>query len=377
MTRRQIYDYFFLGLLCFALYGILKIFIPFAGPLLVSLLCAITFYPMYQALHRHFPKRSSTFHAVLADILVLIFFVAPLLLLGWAVVQESSSVMLVVKRGTTTVAQWRDGNILESTPWIAHLRFFLSRVFGMRHAQFQEKFVEQVNNALEYLSLTGTLLAKNVIALVIDLMIMLFSLFFMFRDGKRLWHEVQNLLPVRHEHQENIAARIHDAMLGIARGLFLTSLIQGVAATIGFLLVGAEGAVLLGALTAVMGLIPLVGTFGIWVPAGVFFLIKGSYVKGIFLLVWGLVVIVGLVDTLVRPYLVGNKMELPLFALVFALLGGAEVWGAKGLIIGPLLISMLPVLLEIYRQNYLRDTYPTRDEDQPISLPIQKERSAS
>ncbi len=130
--------------------------------------------------------------------------------------------------------------------------------------------------------LAGTHLAKHAILLLADLLIMLFTLFFLFRDGERMWTGLQHLLPIRHEHKEELAARIRDAMTGIARGLFLTSLAQGVAATVGYLIVGTEGAVLLGALTAVAGLFPLVGTFAIWVPAGLFFLLKGLYVKGIF-----------------------------------------------------------------------------------------------
>ena len=135
---------------------------------------------------------------------------------------------------------------------------------------------------------------------------------------------------------------------------FLPSLIQGVLATIGYWIIGVDGAILLGALTALMGLLPLVGTFGIWVPTAVFFILKGSLGKGIFLFAWGALVIVGMTDTIIRPYLVGKKAELPLFVLFFALLGGAEVWGAKGILLGPLLAAVAPVLLKMYQQRFLR-----------------------
>src|SRR5258706_3742827 len=138
MIRKQIYDYFFLALFGAVIYGIVKVLSPFAGPLLAALLCAITFHPMHETLHRRFPRLSPSFQAAISDTLVLIFFVTPLVFLAWALLQESTTLITVVKKGSTTVAQWRDGNVLESTPWMTHVRFFVSNVFGIRRAQFQE-----------------------------------------------------------------------------------------------------------------------------------------------------------------------------------------------------------------------------------------------
>jgi predicted PurR-regulated permease PerM len=101
------------------------------------------------------------------------------------------------------------------------------------------------------------------------------------------------------------------------------------------------------------GLVPIVGTTGISLPVAIYFFYKGAYLKGTFLLLWGLIVVVGLIDMVLRPYLMGRRAELPMFALFFALLG-TKVWGAKGLLLGPFLIGIVPVLLDIYRERYLR-----------------------
>jgi len=159
---------------------------------------------------------------------------------------------------------------------------------------------------------------------------------------------------MRQENKERITAKVHDTVIGIVRGLLLTSVIQGLAATLGYMIAGAQAAVLLGVLTSFMGLVPLVGTFGVWVPVGVYFMIHGAYAKGIFVLIWGAVVVVGIMDTFVRPYLVGQKAELPMFVLFLALLGGMEVWGSKGILLGPLLVAIAPVLVDIYREQYSR-----------------------
>jgi predicted PurR-regulated permease PerM len=152
-----------------------------------------------------------------------------------------------LKQGSDTLAQWREGNIMEFTPWVDHVRFFLAKAFGIKRAQFQEGFIEGVNKAIEYLSVAGTLFAGHVIDFVINLLIMLFTLFFMFRDGQEGLHYLESIIPMRDHDRKELIGRIQIIVIGVVRGLFLTSLVQGVAATIGYLIVGAEGAVLLGA----------------------------------------------------------------------------------------------------------------------------------
>src|SRR6185295_1558330 len=131
------------------------------------------------------------------------------------------------------------------------------------------------------------------------------------------------------------------------------------AAMLIYLAVGVEGAVLLGALTAFFGMVPGVGTVGIWVPVGIFLLAKGMYWRSAIVLAWGALIVVGLIDSMVRPYLIGKRLELPLYVLFIALLGGVIVWGAKGVIIGPILVAITPVLLDIYRDRYLRSPHDT------------------
>jgi predicted PurR-regulated permease PerM len=352
--RRQIYDYFFLLLLFFAFYGIGVLVSPFGGALLAAGVCSIAFYPLYQAIRRWFPRLGTAWQAFIADVFVFVFFVTPMVLLAWAIVQESSSLVPMLKGGSSAVAQWREGNVLESAPWMADVRFFLAKAFGVQRAQFQGSVIHMVNTALETVSHAGTLLAKNAAVFLVDLLIMLFALYFLFRDGEKLFGYVQNLIPMRRENKNQLVDRVHQALIGIVRGVLLTSVIQGVLAAVGYMLVGADGAILLGALTSLSALVPVIGTLAIWVPAGVFYCLKGFYLKGGFLLLWGAIVIVGVMDTVVRPYLMSKKAEQSMAVLFFALLGGVQIWGAKGIILGPLVASLLPVLLEIYRQRYLR-----------------------
>ncbi len=354
MIRNRIYDLFFLAVLLGILYGVSQLLAPFSGALLAALVCAIMFYPLYGALRRRFPHHPPTSLALVADILVLIVFVTPMILLTWAVVQESSSLGPAMKQWNVTLDQWRRGEVTDSVPGMGHLQRVLGRVVGMTPMQFQENVIERVSKTLEAISVWGRYATSSAVFFLFDLMGIFFTLFFLFRDGDKWFGYVHDLVPMNRSDKEHLMARIHDTVIGISRGWLLTGLIQGVTATFGYLAVGLEGAVLFGALTAFFGLVPGVGTIVIWVPVAIFLLAKGMYWRSAFVLVWGAFVVVGLIDAMARPYLIGRRVELPLFVLFFALLGGVVVWGAKGVIIGPILVAITPVLLDIYRNRYLR-----------------------
>ena len=134
--------------------------------------------------------------------------------------------------------------------------------------------------------------------------------------------------------------------------MFLTALVQGITGAVGYLIVGAPAVAVLGFLTALASLIPSIGTTLVWLPLAVVYFIKHAYLKGIFVLAWGLFV-VGLLDNFLRPLFMRGKSDLPFLALFFGLLGGMQIWGFKGILLGPLLMAVLPALLDAYRQRYL------------------------
>jgi predicted PurR-regulated permease PerM len=354
MIRDRIYDLFFLAFLLAVIAGVSQLLAPFSGALLAALVCAIMFYPIYEALRRWFPWVHPSAAALSADILVLIIFVAPMILLTWAIVRESSFLGSVLRQSNLTLNEWRRGEATVSAPWMGHLQRVLRKGVGMTPLQFQVNVVGRVTQALETISEWGTYAAQRAAYFFLGLAGMLFTLFFLFRDGDEWLAFIRDLIPMNRKDKEHLMTRIHDTVIGVARGWLLTGLLQGVTATLVYWIVGIHGAVLFGALTALFGLVPGIGTIGIWVPVSIFLLAQGLYWKSAFVLVTGALIVVGFIDSIVRPYLVGERVELPLFVLFFALLGGVAVWGAKGIIIGPTLAAITPVLLDIYRDRYLR-----------------------
>ena len=248
MMRDRIYDLFFLLFLFVILCGVFQLLAPFSGALLAALVSAIMFYPLYEALRRWFPRQRPTSLALVADMLVLLVFVTPMILLTWAIVKESSYIGPAMKQWNVTLDQWRRGDVSQSMLGMGHLQRVMGRVAGMTPLQFQANVVERVSTSLVAISEWGTRAAQRAVFFIFDLLAMLFALFFLFRDGDKWLSYVHDLIPMNRSDKEHLMARIHDTVIGVSRGWLLTGLIQGVTATLVFLVVGIEGAVLLGAL---------------------------------------------------------------------------------------------------------------------------------
>jgi predicted PurR-regulated permease PerM len=353
MPKRGIYNAFFFIFLIAVLWGILKILEPFAGALLSAVVIAITFYPFYEQTARWMPKRSDTLRSLLTVLGILIFFVGPLVLFGWILSLESESFGTLVKGWGDAMARWRGGHLLDSVTLFRPFRAWLGQTFGISLYQLEQALFGRIGQSLGMLTRASAEMAQNIIIFLFQLLLMMFTLFFLFRDGKRYKKRLEALFPMPAADTREVLGTVHDTIVGVVRGWLLTSIVQGVCATIGYLIVGLPGAVLAGMVTALIGLLPVVGTFGVWIPIGLFLLAKGMIWQGIFVLIWGALVVVSFIDTIVRPYLVGQRAEMPLLFLLFALLGGVEVFGAKGIIVGPILIAMAPLLFDIYRRRYL------------------------
>ena len=354
MVKKQISAVFFFALFALTFYGIGRLLFPFAGAILSAFCLAVVFHPLYRGLRNWKPRWTRSIHAFLTVVAILIVIVVPVSLLVWTIVSESQHLSAAMQKWGTTVQQLRQGDFSDTLPWMRHVRWWMHRTLGLGPEEFRQRFVGKFAEGLSVITAFGAGMAQHTLNFLFDLFVMLFTLFFFLRDGEDMNRRLERLAPLPRQETEDLVERVHGMIIGVVRGWFLTSVVQGACATVGYFIVNVEGAVLLGVLTAISGLLPVIGTLGVWVPVGIFLLIKGRIWKGVFILLWGAFIVVGLGDAFVRPYLVGRRIELPILYLFFALLGGVEVWGVKGVILGPLLVAIAPLLLAIYQQRYLR-----------------------
>ena len=150
-----------------------------------------------------------------------------------------------------------------------------------------------------------------------------------------------------------ILKRLYDTVTAVVQSTVLIAVIQGIVAGLGYFLIGRLAmSVLLGFLTAVASLIPVVGGALIWLPTALYVLVTGEIWRGVALLLWGAIA-VGSVDNFVRLMVIGGRVEMPTLLLLFALLGGLQVYGFLGIFVAPVLVAVLLAFVEIYRETYV------------------------
>ncbi|HBB66357.1 MAG: hypothetical protein A2X28_02290 [Elusimicrobia bacterium GWA2_56_46] len=335
--KLQVFNFFFFGILLFLLYQLLRILSPFLGAILVAGTLALIFYPAHLWLARRFAPRNNLAAAVSTGA-VLLTVVLPLLIFGWLLFKESKEIYPKTNQLLARFSQSAlDFQIPEG----------LRSVWNLDAGDI---VLGNIKNLQENIIKSAGTILKNIFFFLVSFMVVIAMLFVFFRDGERLLHWMIDLMPMDTEHKYRIANQLYNTTIAIVRGILLTAAVQGVTGAIGYALAGAPAPVLFGLLTSFAALIPFVGTSLIWLPLGTALIFVKSLSTGLFVILWGMIV-VGLLDNVLRPVLIGQRAKLPVFLLFLGIFGGLRIYGPIGIFMGPLLISCLIVFLQIYRET--------------------------
>ena len=188
---------------------------------------------------------------------------------------------------------------------------------------------------------------SNIAKIFAGIFVFLIALYYVFKDGKKLKSALTTLSPLQDTHDETIFGKLEDSVNSVVKGNLTIALIQGAATSLGFFLFGIPSATLWGAVAAVAALVPGIGTTIVLAPAILYLFVSGKTIFGFGLLLWG-VIAVGLIDNLLGPKLVERGTRLHSFLVLLSILGGISFWGPLGFLLGPLTLSLLFALLEIY-----------------------------
>lgn len=312
---------------------------PFIVPLIWGGILAYVSWPLQQRIERLLRGRAGL-AALVTSLLVTLAIIVPLVWLilmvrveavdGYAKVQA-----FLASKPTLSPA-------LRELPWIGAWAEDMLRQLSADPAAIKEQFVM----TLEQSSVEVSKLIGGVGRNVAKLFFAVLSMFFLLRDGPRLMREARAILegilgPRVHDYLDAIGATTQ----AVVYALILGALAQGTVAGIGYFFAGVEAPVLMGAITVLIALIPF-GAPLVWGSLAVWLLVTGKLGPGIFLLLWGLLV-VSWVDNLVRPMVISNATRMPFLLVVFGVLGGVLAFGLVGLFIGPVLLA---VSLAIWRE---------------------------
>lgn len=335
--KAQLFNLFFFGILFFLLYQLLRILSTFTGAILVSATLALIFYPLNLWMRRRVVE-NRTGAAAVTTLTAVLTVVLPLLIFGWLLLRESRELYPRTNQWLTNISQ-RDLQV--QLP--ATLKSYWDLDIG-------DIVTSNLKSIQENISSSGAVIFKNIFFFLVSFVVMVVTLFVFFRDGERFLSWLIDILPMDQEYKHRIANQLYMTTMAVVRGLLLTAAFQGLMGALGYWLADVPAPALFGALTSFAALVPFVGTSLVWLPlAAAMFFWKGLK-TGLFVLFWGLIV-VGLLDNILRPILIGKGAKLPIFLLFLGIFGGIKVYGPLGIFMGPLLISCVTVFLQIYRET--------------------------
>jgi predicted PurR-regulated permease PerM len=351
--------YTFALLFLYLLYLLLALFLT---PLIWAAVIGIATFPFYERLCRRFRGRDAAASAVMI-LLVLLVVVLPMVGVVALLAGEASDTYRVLESAAQSgkVPGFDAIRVHPSVaPWVDRGESLLRSFNVDLGANLLPTAKQAVSSLLGFAS--GVL--KNAFISLLNLLLMLVILFFIYRDGRRLQEEFWAVIPLPGADKKILKENLSRVLTAGVIGILGTCLVQGILGGIGFWIGGLPSPVLFGSLMAIAALVPFVGTALFWVPGGIYLLLAGKTAKGIFLLAWGALV-VGSADNIIRPLLIGETAKLPFSLMALGAIGGLAAFGLMGVVIGPAILSLSLVLFAMYKAR----THPAAEPAPPAEGP--------
>ena len=315
---------------------------PFYGAILWAIVLAVIFAPLNRILQGR-PGGRPNLAAAATLLLVIAMVLLPLALIAASLLQEASGLYARAKSGEFNLAATLQVMFDALPAWATGLlnRFGLTDLAAVR-----DSLASGAMKAGEALAPQALSLGMNTFDFIVGLGLMLYLLFFLLRDGRAMAGRIRQAIPLRSDHKASLFGRFADVVRATVKGSILVAIAQGALGGLAFWFLGIEAALLWAVLMAFLALLPAIGAGLVWLPVAIYLLATGAVWQGVSLIVYG-VVVIGLVDNLLRPFLIGKQTKLPDYLVLISTLGGIEVFGLNGFVIGPVIAAMFMVTWEI------------------------------
>lgn len=344
MTNNKTKNPFLLAIL--AGMFILTFFIlkPFLATLALAAICAVVLHPVYKKISKLIGNHEAI-AASITVILSIICIIIPLTLLGTQMVREAIQLY-----GSFSQVEDKQSSLILVIDNIGQTSERFIPGTGNYFANISSNITIYIKQALAWLigNLGQALSSASV--LLLDLFIFFMCFYYLLKDGEWLKKSIIKLSPLDDTDDETVFKRLESSVNSIIKGNLVIAFVQGILMAIGFYLFGLPNGVLWGSVAIIASLVPRIGTAIVLVPAVLYLFVIGNTTQAIGLAVWG-TLIVGLIDNIMGPKLIGKHLQLhPVFVLL-SVLGGLVLFGPIGIFLGPLVISLLFALLSVYSKT--------------------------
>jgi predicted PurR-regulated permease PerM len=340
MNRKTISTLSLLCLVALAVWATYLIMAPFLWPILTAVVFSIAFYPLYARLYGWLKKPGRA--ALFTVLLVMVAVIAPLTVI--AVILADDIYFLV---DTINQKSQQTGGF---TPflqcWLDRAAAFAAPVVRLPAADVRAQIIMALGKARDVLlSGVGGFLG-NAFALVMRAAVVMVLVYFFLRDGRAIMAHMTTFQLLDREHTQRLFRKVTDTIQASMYGILTVAVAQAIAMGTGLAVLGVTSPVLWGVVTIFASMVPIVGTALVWGPAAVYLFVTAGWMKGAIMVFWGAVVVGG-IDSVLRPLIIEGKVQLHPLVLLFALVGGTQVFGILGLFAGPVILAVTLALLDI------------------------------
>ena len=261
-----------------------------------------------------------------------------------SLVGEGASFYENIQSGQLSLGAYFQQGITSLPAWISDL---LSR-FGLGDfSALLDTLSIAATEGSRYIASKALNIGQNTAEFVIGIGIMLYLLFSLLRDGQLLTEKIKQVIPMQKEHKRLLFARFTTVIRATVKGNIFVAAIQGALGGVMFWFLGISGAMLWGVMMALMSLLPAIGAAFIWAPVAIYFLMTGSIWQGFTLIIYG-VLVIGLIDNILRPILVGKDTQMPDYVVLISTMGGIAIFGLNGFVIGPVIAALFIATWDIF-----------------------------
>jgi len=319
----------------------LLVMMPFAAPLLWACVLAVLFHPINKKLLRYFPGRENL--TTLATLLIAILVVVlPVVFILSSVIGEAANLFHKYESGQINVGEYLD-KITGAFPAVQEK----AASFGFDLDDLKEKLGGYLATGADLVAKQSLSIGQNTLGFVLSVGLMLYLAFFMLREGKTIVSWMKVAFPLDDDRETLLIKKFSEVTRATVKGNLVVGLVQGALGGGIFWALGVQPALLWGMVMAVASLIPAVGTALIWAPVAIYLLAIGDTVQGFSLIAFG-VLVIGMVDNILRPILVGRDTKLPDYIVLLSTLGGLALVGIHGFVVGPLIAALFFTLWNMF-----------------------------
>jgi predicted PurR-regulated permease PerM len=317
----------------------------FLVPIFWAAVFAVIFWPVFLHVTRATGGRRGL-AALLSTLTVVLVVVIPFGLLAAAVAQQALSLYQRIVAGEISI----DAPIAFVERTLPTAVALFGR-YGIDLDRLRATAEAAAVGATQYAAAQALAIGQNALTMIILFVLMLYFLFFFFRDGEKIRAGLIRAIPMGDEREARLFSKFAEVARATVQGTLIVAAVQGALGGIMFAIAGIHAALFWGVVMGILSLLPAVGAGLVWGPAAIIFFATGSWGVGLFLVVGGTLV-VGLVDNLLRPLLIGRQAKMPDYLVLLATLGGLAVFGLAGFVAGPVIAALFLVMWEMFADEY-------------------------